>query len=153
MSTETPAGQIASTTGYLMLRLGDVVKGSIERELGAWDISGRELRVMAFACAGPQSQRDLSEQSGLDRTTMVAVIDRLEKLGYARRERSETDRRKQLVSLSSQGSEVVEKALTRLSEAEADFLDPLTTAQQRQLAALLSTLYTAHDPACMVTEP
>ncbi|MEU3273326.1 MarR family transcriptional regulator [Saccharomonospora sp. NPDC006951] len=153
MGTETPAGQLASTTGYLMLRLGDLVKSRIDDELTAWDISGRELRVMTFACAGPRSQRDLCEHSGLDRTTMVAVIDRLEKLGYARRERSDTDRRKQLVSLSERGTQIVEKALSRLAEAEAEFLGPLTTSQRRQLATLLSALYTAHDPACMVTEP
>jgi len=40
----------------------------------------------------------------MDRATMVAVVDTLEALRYARRKRSTIDRRKQMISATARGS-------------------------------------------------
>lgn len=46
---------------------------------------------------GPMTAGNLSELTGLATGTMTAVIDRLERAGYVRRERGERDRRQVLV--------------------------------------------------------
>lgn len=46
---------------------------------------------------GPMTAGHLSELTGLTTGTMTAVIDRLERAGYVRRERGERDRRQVLV--------------------------------------------------------
>ncbi|GAA3090121.1 MarR family winged helix-turn-helix transcriptional regulator [Streptosporangium carneum] len=148
MSTWTAARQISSATGYMLLRLGDLARDRIESELRRWEISGKELRVLGYAHGQELSQRDLCELADTDRTTMVAVIDKLERLGYARRTRSDADRRKQLVVLTDQGRRVVEEALAHMTEVEAGFLAPLEPAERRQLNDMIARLYAAHDPAC-----
>lgn len=147
VSTQSAEQRISSATGYLLLRLGGLVRDRVEGELRSWGVTGKELRVMSFAHGREASQRDLCELSGLDRTTMVAVIDKLERLGYARRARSEADRRKQLVLLTDRGRRAVEEAVTRMTEVEADFLSPLEPAERGLLNEMIARLYAAHRPS------
>jgi DNA-binding MarR family transcriptional regulator len=79
---------------------------------------------------------------------MVAVVDKLERLGYAHRVRSATDRRKHVVTLSPRGERTVHEVLGRLEQVEAEFLAPLSPAEQRQLNALVGRLFAAHNQAC-----
>ncbi|MER7211346.1 MarR family transcriptional regulator [Streptosporangium sp. NPDC000239] len=145
MSTWSAERRISSATGYLLLRLGGLVRDRVEDELRRWGITGKELRVMSLAGDREASQRDLCGLSGLDRTTMVAVIDKLERLGYARRARSAADRRKQLVLLTEEGKQAVEEAVTRMTEVEADFLSPLDPAERELLNEMVARLYTVHS--------
>ncbi|MFI7534328.1 MarR family winged helix-turn-helix transcriptional regulator [Streptosporangium sp. NPDC049376] len=145
MSTWSAERRISSATGYLLLRLGGLVRDRVEDELRRWGITGKELRVMSLANDREASQRDLCGLSGLDRTTMVAVIDKLERLGYARRARSAADRRKQLVLLTEEGRQAVEEAVTRMTEVETDFLSPLDPAERELLNEMVARLYTVHS--------
>ncbi|MEV8630613.1 MarR family transcriptional regulator [Streptosporangium sp. NPDC051023] len=147
MSTRTAAQQISSATGYMLLRLGDLARERIERELRRWEISGKELRVLGYAHERELAQRDLCELCGMDRTTMVSVVDKLERLGYASRARSDVDRRKHLVVLTGRGRQVVEEALAHMAEVEAAFLATLDPAERRQLNDMIARLYVANDPA------
>ncbi|MBM0274624.1 MarR family winged helix-turn-helix transcriptional regulator [Micromonospora tarensis] len=143
---------ISSATGYLLLRLANLASARMEEALLPFRLRGRDLRVLAFVQDGELSQRDLSQQTGLDRTTMVAVIDGLERNGYVRRERSPTDRRKQLISVTTDGRTVLSEALTALRWAEDGFLAPLGEDERRQLHRQLSLLYAAHDPRCQTDD-
>lgn len=58
--------------------------------------------------------------TGLDRTTMVAVVDDLERLGYAHREQSTTDRRKRVVSPTRSGLRMLADAAIRPEKAERE---------------------------------
>lgn len=144
---------ISSATGYLMFRVGDVARSRIEHELAPWRLAGKELRVLAFANEEPRSQQDLARLTGLDRTTMVAVVDKLERLGYAQRERSTADRRKYVVAVTAAGADALTGAAARLAEAEVAFLAPLDPGERRQLNAFLTRLHAAHDPECAPAPP
>ncbi|MFI6065123.1 MarR family winged helix-turn-helix transcriptional regulator [Micromonospora sp. NPDC051227] len=143
---------ISSATGYLLLKLANLASARMEEALLPFRLRGRDLRVLAFVQDGELSQRDLCEQTGLDRTTMVAVIDELERNGYVRRERSPSDRRKQLISVTTDGRAILSKALTAMRRTEDDFLAPLGEDDRRQLHRQLSVLYAAHDPRCHTDE-
>ena len=154
MSTSPPISSwISSATGYLMFRVGDAARGRIEQELARWRLTGKELRVLAFAQEEPRSQQDIARLTGLDRTTMVAVVDKLEGLGYARRERSPADRRKYVVAVTPAGADALAAAAARLAEAEAEFLAPLDEGERRALNSYLVRLYAAHDPECIPEPP
>ncbi|MCO1597916.1 MarR family winged helix-turn-helix transcriptional regulator [Micromonospora sp. RHAY321] len=139
---------ISSTTGYLLLKLADLARARMEQALLPFRLRGRDLRVLAFVHDAELSQRDLCRQTGLDRTTMVAVIDELEGNGYVRRDRSSSDRRKQVISITADGRTALSEALTAVRRAEDDFLAALHKDERRQLHHQLSLLYTAHDPRC-----
>ncbi|ONK13512.1 MarR family transcriptional regulator [Streptomyces sp. MP131-18] len=149
MTTRPAAAElIHSSTAYMVLRLGDAARDRIDQVLSRFGITGRDMRVMSFAQGRALSQRDLSRLASLDRTTMVAVVDKLEGLGLVRRERSAADRRKQVVTLTGRGTGLLDELTFLLAGEEAGFLAPLTGEEQRLLNGLMTKLYEAHDPSC-----
>jgi DNA-binding MarR family transcriptional regulator len=143
---------ISSSAGYLLLKLAGLATAQVEQTLQPFGLRGRDLRVLAFVSDGEASQRELCQRTGLDRTTMVAVIDELEHNGYLRRDRSLSDRRKQLISITASGRTTLSKALQAVRRTEDDFLASLGKDGRRQFHQLLFQLYTAHDPRCQTDE-
>jgi DNA-binding MarR family transcriptional regulator len=64
------------------------------------------LRVVERA-DGPISQREVAEQTGIDASDVVDLVDRLEKAGYVRRGRDERDRRRHALELTPAGREAI----------------------------------------------
>lgn len=139
---------VTSSTGYLVMRLGEVMRERTESLLIRWRLTARDVRVLGFAAARPLSQRELAEVAGLDRTTMVGVVDKLESLGYARRERDAADRRRFLVTVTESGRRSLGEALTSLAAAQDEFLAPLGSGERGSFHAALERLFLAHDPSC-----
>ncbi|MBF8192951.1 MarR family transcriptional regulator [Nonomuraea sp. K274] len=148
MSTRGAAARISSATGYLLMRLGDVARLRTEEELARWDITGKELRVLAYAHGAAMSQRDLTTLARMDRTTMTAVINRLEERGRVQRVRNPADRRKYLITITEEGTRLVEEALAHMAEVEAGLLGPLTPIERSLLNNMVTRLFAAHDPDC-----
>jgi Transcriptional regulators len=146
------ADAVSTTTGYLLLKLAVLAEARMEQTLRPFRLRGRTLRVLAFVDGGEVSQRDLCRQTGLDRTTMVAVVDELEADGYVRRDRSLSDRRKQVIRITDDGRRTLGEALAAVRHAEAEFLAPLGDDGRDRLHRLLSALFDAHDPRCRTDE-
>jgi len=79
--------------------------------------------------------------------TMTNRIDRLAAAGLVRREPDPRDRRGVLVTLSDQGREAVDAALTDLLDREQALLAGLAGEQRATLAALLRALLVPFDAA------
>lgn len=135
-------------TGFLLHRLGIGAQRVIEETLRPLDVRPREFRVLALLGDTPRSQSELTELSGLDRTTMVAVVDRLEDLAFVRQERNPADRRKYLIERTSAGTSLVKGAMGKLVQAEREFLAPLAEDRRAELHALLRELYAVRHADC-----
>jgi DNA-binding MarR family transcriptional regulator len=72
----------------------------------------------------------------------VHLIDELESRGLVERTRHPSDRRAHAVSLSPAAKEVLSQAHERVRAGEAEFLSPLSPAEQEQLHSLLIRLGT-----------
>jgi DNA-binding MarR family transcriptional regulator len=88
----------------------------------------------------PMTQKDLAGALGIDRTTMVALLDDLEAKGFATRQRHPHDRRAFLVHPTDAGRHAQAAAVQILDEQQRQFLAPLTAAEREQLGALLRRL-------------
>jgi len=124
--------------GYLLkhaqLRLSELTAAA----LAPYDLNGRELAVLAvLAGHEPASQQQAAERLGVDRTTMVALIDTLQAKGLVARQPSAGDRRKNVVALTEHGSDTLGRAGRASEEAERRFLAPLREPASRQLKAAL----------------
>ena len=89
---------------------------------------------------GPASQQEIGEQLGIDRTTMVEIVDELERQGIVRRERSALDRRSYAVTLTPGGKAKQKRAAEVFDAAAEDFLSPLSAAEREKLLGMLSRL-------------
>jgi len=103
--------------------------------------------LVVLEAEGPLSQGRLAARQGIDRTTMVAVVDELERAGAVRRRRDERDRRAYALELTDEGRALLERARGAVEDAERRFLEPLPAADRRALKRALRTLVErAGDP-------
>jgi MarR family transcriptional regulator, lower aerobic nicotinate degradation pathway regulator len=82
-------------------------------------------------------QQELGSAMGIDPSTMVALIDELERAGLARRRPHPTDRRARAVAITPKGRRVLARARGMATEVEDEVLHGLTAAERRELLTLL----------------
>ncbi|MDS0140185.1 MULTISPECIES: MarR family transcriptional regulator [unclassified Amycolatopsis] len=129
---------VTQRLGYLLkhaqLRLAELAE-PLYAPLG---VTGRQLALLTLFGDGPaQSQQDGAARLGVDRTTMVALVDELEAKGLVRREVAPGDRRKRLVLLTPEGERVREAGVEVTRQAEALLLEPLSAEDAERLRAAL----------------
>jgi DNA-binding MarR family transcriptional regulator len=141
------ADRIETQMGYMLIKMGAAASALLEQTLQPLGLRGRDVRVLELIHGETRSQQDLCRLTGMDRTTMVSVIDELERLGYARRERNATDRRKHVVTLTDQGAAAFGEALLQMANAQEEFLAPLSGQQRDQLRELMTRLFVRDEHA------
>ena len=142
-----PLPELAGRLGYLLKHAQLALAGLTAAALAPSGITGRQLAVLiAIDGAAPLSQAEAAGRLGVDRTTMVALIDELEEAGLVRRQRDPADRRKNVVVLTAAGRATLVTATTASEAAERQFLGPLPPAQAAALrAALQAVAFRTHE--------
>ncbi len=116
----------------------------VSAELG---ISQAGLRaLLAIDPAAPRPMRDLARAMNCDASYVTAMIDDLERAGYAERHPAPHDRRIKIVALTAAGTAALRTVQDRLLGPPTE-LTRLTAAQQRSLAGLLRQALTAPSAA------
>jgi MarR family transcriptional regulator for hemolysin len=82
-------------------------------------------------------QQELGAAMGIDRSTMVLLIDQLERAGLAKRRPRPTDRRAREVAITPKGRRLLERARQMLAQVEEEVLAGLTSADRHELLELL----------------
>ena len=126
-------------------RLGYLLKHAqlelTERTTGALaplGINGRELAVLTVLGAGEAlAQQQAAGRLGIDRTTMVDLVDALEKKDLVERRPDPADRRRNLVHLTPDGKAALEHGERNYRAAEGEFLGALDETEAAQLKELL----------------
>jgi DNA-binding MarR family transcriptional regulator len=123
--------------GTLSLTVTDLV----EQTLAPLDLRLRHyqlLRLLHFD--GPRLQSTIGPVLGVDRTTVVALVDQLEKMKLAKRERSLDDRRAYLISATAKGKRIAIKATELVGQVEATMFAPLSVEEQNVVRKLSARL-------------
>ncbi len=121
--------------------------GVIDDALHPLGLRVREYRLLRILLTdGSQRQNALGAQLGIDRTTVVELIDGLESAGLAKRERAVEDRRAYCISLTTKGRRTVTKAIDKLSETERLMFRPLQARERDELHRLTVALLTEAGP-------
>jgi DNA-binding MarR family transcriptional regulator len=135
---ETPPPVLAERLGFLLKHVQLALGSTIESALAPLGINGREFAVLAVLDSeGPRSQQRLSERMGVDRTTMVSLVDDLERKGLVERRRDAEDRRAYSIYVTPKGKRARARAREAVEAAEADLLAPLSADDRRRLKDLL----------------
>ena len=103
-----------------------------------------------LADQGPLSQQAIGEMLGIDRTTMVEIVDELESAGIARRVRNVNDRRSYLVTLTPGGRAKQKRAARAFDDAVDEFFSPLKPAERLQFTTMLRRLLEVGPPATTI---
>jgi MarR family transcriptional regulator, organic hydroperoxide resistance regulator len=86
--------------------------------LGSPGVSQAEAHVLARLAGGAASLRELHRSFGHKRSTLTAVVDRLEAKGYVTRATDPDDRRSVVVTLTAAGRPAAGRARRAVQEVE-----------------------------------
>lgn len=89
---------------------------------------------------GSLSQQAIGERLRIDRTTMVSLIDDLERAGYVKRARNPDDRRAYVITLTAAGRKAQARAEEAVDAHALQFFGQLSEAERQELHRLLARL-------------
>jgi len=136
---EKPNEQLDVQIGGQLYLAHRYARAATNRSLQVHEVELRHLGVLGeLAEAGPLSQRELIDRLQIDKSSMVHIVDDLERQGLAERRRNERDRRSHAVHLTPAGEERLSAAQTSTAEVMSGLLEPLSAAERHQLHELLA---------------
>jgi DNA-binding MarR family transcriptional regulator len=142
-----PPAALMERMSFLLKRAYALLEDAIELGLTQLNISGREFAVLTLIeSEGPASQQRLADRVGVDRTTMVALVDALEEKGLVNRLRDPSNRRAYLLQTTEAGRKRLRDTLKAVKKAEQEILAPLSSAESATLTRLLQCLVQAQPP-------
>ena len=145
-STDGPGPELSRRLGYLLKHAQFRMSELTAKALTPYGIDGRELGVLlVLAGREPASQQQAAQRLGIDRTTMVALLDTLEGKGLVSRHPHADDRRRNVVELTEAGQDALRRATDASDDAEREFLAPLSPQAARQLRDSLQTIVAHRD--------
>ena len=143
------AKELVASNGFLLARLGLGFKG---KAIAAFEKAGFELYdygVLALLAEGAcQTQATIADAVTVDPSRLVALLDSLEQRGLIVRQRDTQDRRRHLVSITSDGKRELARLRGIIKGLEEEYFAPLDEESRKTLHELLLRLASAHDPRC-----
>lgn len=86
------------------------------------------------------TSKQLGDRTTIDSATLTGVLDRLETMGYAKRQSNPDDRRSIIISLTAAGKEVACDIRNLVGKANREFLQKLSEEEEAMLRGLLRRL-------------
>jgi DNA-binding MarR family transcriptional regulator len=104
------------------------------------DVSVKVYCVLQKGVEGDFTQAQLAERAWMDKTTMVNVLDEMERRGLASRTMSPTDRRVRVVAVTAKGRSLLARADALVQATYDDVLAALTPTQRAAFVSSLTRL-------------
>ena len=139
---------LRNSPGFLLGKLGQHGAELAESALAPLDLKARHFGVLVTLEAHePVSQHALSQVLRIDRTTMVSIIDHLERLRLVERGLQPADRRTYQVRRTAAGRAATEQARSAMTRADAALVRSLAADELAQLQKLLEKVYASEASA------
>jgi MarR family transcriptional regulator, lower aerobic nicotinate degradation pathway regulator len=126
---------------YLIRRLQQVVSSIFADEMGRFEVTAPQYAVLSVVVAVPNlDQNTAAFAAGVERTTIVGVINRLAKKGMLKRSLSKTDKRVRLLQPTDAGIRFVRQVSEAIDRISIRLLEPLTVQQREAFCETIKTL-------------
>lgn len=130
--------------GFNIRRAQIALWRDFNRNVAEGDVRPGIFSALLLANANPGiAQIDIANQLGIDKASVVSLIDRMEHAGWVQRKRSTEDRRRQGIFLTPAGVKACRALRKDMIEHERKFVDRFTEQELRTLIALLRRLHDA----------
>jgi DNA-binding MarR family transcriptional regulator len=134
-------GMLPELIGYHLRKAQIAVFQDFARSVGTTEVSPGQFAVLMVIDRNPGlSQTRLGQTLGIDRSTLVAVIDRLEGRGLVERADAPHDRRSYALYISSKGKTRLADLTARVRVHEAHIAADLDAAERASLITLLARI-------------
>ena len=136
-------GRLEPLLGYALRRAQVRVFQDFAAEMKEFGLTPGQLGALLLIEANKGlSQSELGGALGIDRSSVVPLIDRLQRRGWVRRAARATDRRAHALELAAGGIALMERLLPRLAAHEQRIAARLPAAERQRLFDLLSRIAT-----------
>lgn len=134
-------GLLKGLLGYHLRRAQVAVFQHFTATMGEADITPGQFGVLSVIAGNSGlSQTQLGNALGIDRSTVVAVIDRLEARGLVVRAAAPNDRRSHALRLSPSGAQLLRRLEELVRGHERHIARALSADEQRLLIRLLDSV-------------
>jgi len=145
-SEDVDQGELPDLVGYHLRRAQKAVFGHFSDSLSEVGISPGQFGVLTLIDANQGlSQSALAKILGIERSTMVAVIDRLETQNWVERKVSKTDRRSYALALTQAGTALLGQVRPLVVDHEAQISAGLSDTEKAQLIDFLDRVTAATE--------
>ena len=131
-------GRLDGLLGYHLRKAQQATFRSFANALAGENMSPGHLGVLLVVAANPGvNQITVGQAMGIDRSTLVAVLDRLEDRGLLERTPSPSDRRSHALLVTEGGRAYLAELMPRVEAHENEVAATLSEDERRTLIALL----------------
>jgi DNA-binding MarR family transcriptional regulator len=135
-------GILPSLLGYNLRRAHQVSWRTYVSFIGKDKIRPGLFSLLCLVRTNPSiSQIELGTHLGVDKTSIVALLDRLERAGLIQRRRSTRDRRRQGICLTEAGLREFEALVHKVRQLERLMSERFNAQELRQFLAYLRRMY------------
>jgi DNA-binding MarR family transcriptional regulator len=132
-TNEKPAlrhNKLDDNIGYQVRMAYVAIRRQFESAMEKLDLTQKQTSVLWLIEANPGvSQIALANELGMDRASMMAIVDRLEERGLISRKRSAEDGRRQELNVTAKGRKVLTQAKAAIHEHEKWISQKFTRAE------------------------
>ena len=141
LHADTPPEELAGYTGFLLGYLGEKSRRNFIALLEPHGFHPREFGLLTVLSKRPGiTQQELAGLARVDPSSMVALLDDLERRGVAERRVDPDDRRRRAVYLTDKGGDQMRVLQREARRSAKQFLAPLSEDERTALNALLRKL-------------
>ena len=127
--------------GYCFYKAAAHIRGKVDRQLQPFGVVAPQFGMMiVLETHGSKTQGELGQFMGMDKATMVRMIDGLEAKKFVTRVPSQEDRRANRLEITKTGRLAIVKMDQARQRAETEFLKVLSPKERVQLAAIVAKL-------------
>jgi MarR family transcriptional regulator, transcriptional regulator for hemolysin len=139
-----PAGDtcLMSNLGWLLGHASHVLATEMAVALAPLGLGSRGFCVLSTALGRELTQKDLAQEVGVDKTTLVVTLDELERQGLAQRATSSADRRARVIRVTEAGAAKVAEGQEIVDAVQRDVLSSLPSAEREAFLSALRRLAT-----------
>ncbi|HET6737305.1 MAG TPA: MarR family transcriptional regulator [Kribbella sp.] len=149
---QPPERTVPDLSGYLT-HAGHVLETQLSAALAEIGLTLRMQCVLRHALEAARTQIQIAELSYLDKTTMVATVDALEKAGYAERRPSATDRRARIIAVTDSGARIAAEGQRIVDRVHAAALAALAGPLREPFIEAVTTLVEGPLATAVTAQP
>ena len=138
-------GMLPGLLGYQLRMAQIALFRDFAQGPGGSEVTPGLFGVLVIIEANPDlKQSELARATHLDRSTVVTVIDNLERRGLVERRIALHDRRSNAIRLTDAGTTLLRKLKREVSQHEKRLLDKFSPAERETFLALLKKVFPEH---------
>lgn len=135
---KTNVAEVADSTIHLLHRASQIAEKLFEATAASGGLTARQFLVLAMVADGHNpSQIEISDKTGIDRSTLADLVGRMVSRGLLTRSRTRTDARRYDVRVTDAGRKLLEDVISPARFVDEQLLKPLSADQRRDFQAAL----------------